>query len=293
MDWTSYDQIPWDQWNPRGTGQHNTAVIDMIIAHNRGDRDYTGSGAPSVSSSRLTGYGASESPTMGIQPGGLGSIPGASHPYNQLMAISRARNDAIADFGGWDAWTAAGSPQSIFADLNLPDMTELRQAASQLENYGQPPAGYLQSEEYLNSPNALQQRGWNYDEDTGFSRAPIPQGQTYGDQPYVPMPGQYGYRASQAGPQTGPQTGGNQTAPLNDSSGYLNMPGATGGGTAQARVSPLNMPVFDSPSDWFQPGSQLGTTGLQRGFNPFGTGNLGQFSTPMNMQAAQAAALRG
>jgi hypothetical protein len=124
MDWTSYDQIPWDQWNPRGTGQHNTAVIDMIIAHNRGDRDYTGSGAPSVSSSRLTGYGASESPTMGIQPGGLGSIPGASHPYNQLMAISRARNDAIADFGGWDAWT----PQANWRTTvnRLPDTSRVR-----------------------------------------------------------------------------------------------------------------------------------------------------------------------
>ena len=303
-NWQSWDDIPawWSTapgrmnvgYNPRHMAQHRLAI-------NRGESRQS---TPSMNLRPGDDYGRNTFPTMGIQQYGVGSIPGASSEYNQLMAISRAKNRAINEnFGNWTEYVNAGMPTDIFDDLNLPDVGEMRIRAGGPENqFGAPPPGYLQSEHWLNSPTAMAQRGWNYDEETGFSRAPIPQGQTYGDQPYVPMPGQFGYRASQAPVQ--PQgnigtTGGQTQTPVMDDSGYLNMPGATGGGTAQARVSPLNMPVFDSPSDWFQPGQQLGTTGLQRGFNPFGTGDLGQFSAqrgyagPLGQQAAQAAALRG
>lgn len=119
MPWTSYDQVPYETWNSRGTGYLPTSAIDLIISHNRGDTDYDGTSRPSVTSRReQTGYGANEGPTMGIQPGGVGSIPGADWSYNQLMALSRAKNAAIDDqFGSWGEWADAGYPDPDYAGL--------------------------------------------------------------------------------------------------------------------------------------------------------------------------------
>ena len=97
---------------------------------------------------------------MGIQQGGVGSIPGASSDFNQLMAISRAKNEAAKN----------GTPYTG------PDPNLIRNRYSggaddyQNYDYGTPAQGYLQSDEFQNRPG--QNAGWNYDQTDGWSRKP-------------------------------------------------------------------------------------------------------------------------
>jgi hypothetical protein len=240
--WMSYDDVPASSFTTGyNTGTMPQWMVDYQIAQNRGE---SRTATPSMGTRPGGSYGANPNPTMGIQQGGVGSIPGASSEYNQRMGASRAKNDAIGEYGGWGQWTGAGSPTDIFS--GIPNVGS--------GNEGAPPAGYLQSDAFRNRPGQWQ------------TQLPGTQGGDMGGQPQQ---------------RPGNQTLGYQNRGSNAQSALGNLPmGNQGSGGAQNDGGYAALTQALMGGNW-GPNNGLGDTG---GGTSWGGSGAGQYLGPPQQQ---------